>query len=676
MNLSYILDISLLLFGFGFVIFWHELGHFLAAKYVGVKVEQFAVGFGHAMVSFRQGLGIRFGSSQKEFAAKVASGATNVSETEYRLNWIPLGGYVKMLGQDDMDPNAQSPDPRAFNRKSIPARMLVVSAGVIMNVILAGILFMVLFLYGFTASAPVAGGVIPGSPAALAGIRVGDRIELFDGAIMHDFNKLVLATALSEEDGPTPIVVKKPDGKQEQYIVRAAKPEGKHGLLMIGVSPAVELRGGDPETAKGELQNLKPELFGKGLLAIMPGDTIVSANGVSFADPKDLSIDQKAGELRKFDDVVQKTGGKPITLVVRNAAGEQRTEEVPVSFESNFEGMYPEARSSLIVAGFTPRSVVDRVEAGSVAADHFKPGDVVLSIRLGDEIVNQPAHRTLTELVDEAGNTGRQLVFTVLRDGQEHMTGGIVPTVKLKTPNKSKRYVLGLGIGFDDTHATIAEVIDRSPAADAGIPSGSTLVSVGGQPVADWFDLCRQLAAAEPGKEFDVVTAARPEPYKLKLSKEQIDSVAGLRYGTSLALRELTIERMTRSPLIAMWWGVTETRDLILQFYLTLQRMIDGGISFKNVMGPVGIFDAGTKFAAKGTDWLIWFLAMISANLAVVNFLPIPIVDGGLFVFLILEKIMGRPLSPKMQGIAQYIGLALLLSVFLLATYQDIARLF
>ncbi|HEX2973049.1 MAG TPA: site-2 protease family protein, partial [Tepidisphaeraceae bacterium] len=74
-------------------------------------------------------------------------------------------------------------------------------------------------------------------------------------------------------------------------------------------------------------------------------------------------------------------------------------------------------------------------------------------------------------------------------------------------------------------------------------------------------------------------------------------------------------------------------------------------------------------------DWLIWFLAMISANLAVVNFLPIPIVDGGLFTFLIIEKLAGRPLSARAQTVAQIIGLAIILSVFLLVTYQDIARI-
>src|SRR3954454_8282889 len=71
MDFSYLGSIALLIFGFGFVIFWHELGHFLAAKWAGVKVEQFAVGFGQAMFSFRKGLGVRWGSSRQEYEKKL-----------------------------------------------------------------------------------------------------------------------------------------------------------------------------------------------------------------------------------------------------------------------------------------------------------------------------------------------------------------------------------------------------------------------------------------------------------------------------------------------------------------------------------------------------------------------------------------------------------------------------
>src|SRR5437764_14460920 len=130
MSLSQLPNLLLLIFGFGFVIFFHELGHFIAAKWVGIRVEQFAVGFGQAICSWRKGFGIVLGSSARRFEELSARGeAGGIGETEYRLNWIPLGGYVKMLGQDDLNPNAQQEDPRAYNKKSIGARMIVVSAG-------------------------------------------------------------------------------------------------------------------------------------------------------------------------------------------------------------------------------------------------------------------------------------------------------------------------------------------------------------------------------------------------------------------------------------------------------------------------------------------------------------------------------------------------------------------
>src|SRR3954470_15580687 len=97
--ISQAFSVLLLVLGFGFVIFFHELGHFLAAKYVGIRVEQFAVGFGQALFSWRKGMGWALGSSGAKYEELQRAGqAESVGETEYRLNWVPLGGYVKMLG--------------------------------------------------------------------------------------------------------------------------------------------------------------------------------------------------------------------------------------------------------------------------------------------------------------------------------------------------------------------------------------------------------------------------------------------------------------------------------------------------------------------------------------------------------------------------------------------------
>src|SRR4051812_14604320 len=244
-------SLILLILGFGFVIFWHELGHFFAAKWVGIRVEQFAVGFGQALLSFRKGLGITVGSSTKRYDELVAAGqAEGVGETEYRLNWIPLGGYVKMLGQDDLRPNSEQNDPRAYNKKSIGARMFVVSAGVIMNIILAAFGFMVVFLMGFNVQPAQVGSVIPYSPAANATrldgtpapLMPGDRILMYDDKWQHDFTKITLNVALSGQ-GNVPMYVRRLDGTEERLNVTPDRMEGESsGFLMIGVGPPFELR--------------------------------------------------------------------------------------------------------------------------------------------------------------------------------------------------------------------------------------------------------------------------------------------------------------------------------------------------------------------------------------------------------------------------------------------------
>jgi regulator of sigma E protease len=260
--LNNVLNIALLAFGFGFVIFWHELGHFLAAKYVGIKVEQFAVGFGQALLAWRKGVGIRIGTTRPEYERRIneylggqersesqlkenetytteqidtATQKLGLGETEYRLNWIPLGGYVKMLGQDDMNPNALSDDPRAYPRKSVGARMLVISAGVIMNIILAAILFMVLFTIGHRVSPAVIGGIRPGSPAQrvtqvvdgktiTTSLAVGDLLLDLDGTRQDDWTKVGLTTALADPNSGTRITVRHVDGKVATYTV-APQPD-------------------------------------------------------------------------------------------------------------------------------------------------------------------------------------------------------------------------------------------------------------------------------------------------------------------------------------------------------------------------------------------------------------------------------------------------------------------
>src|SRR3954470_14878265 len=142
-------DLVLVLLGFGLIVFLHELGHFIAARWAGIRVLAFAVGFGPAAFSYRKGMGFRPGSSEAKYIELCKARSQGqvadvrgvdigaISPTEYRFNILPLGGYVKMLGQDDVNPLATSEAPDSYQNCKPWKRMVVISAGVITNVITA-----------------------------------------------------------------------------------------------------------------------------------------------------------------------------------------------------------------------------------------------------------------------------------------------------------------------------------------------------------------------------------------------------------------------------------------------------------------------------------------------------------------------------------------------------------
>ncbi|QOV87478.1 site-2 protease family protein [Humisphaera borealis] len=684
--------LALLAFGFGFVVFWHELGHFLAAKWAGVRVEQFAVGFAHAVVSWRKGMGFRLGSSQREYKKSVyrhlgkeypdkgepteiisdlqmreGGEALGLGETEYRLNWLPLGGYVKMLGQDDLRPNSEADDPKAYNRQSIGKRMVIVSAGVVMNVILAAIGFMILFSFGFNVAPTKVGSVLPNSPAQLAGVRVGDDIIQLDGRDLHnDQTKLQLNAALSASNQDIPIKVSrlmKDNSRQELNldIIPAKADLGGIKLVGLGVGPYLDLATLSVEEGQ-RLKEIKDEakhIFWNSRL-LKPGDKITAVNGTAVGK----------GDYAVLDAHLQT--GQTVTIEVTDKDGKKRQE----SFNPMFVPPFGSNQWDLL--GMVPRHQVTSVIPDSPVFEKAQSGDILLEVRDGQTVDGKslPTFSSLSKFVNDQAKADKKIRLTVLRDGK-------LVELEPTKPIEIRRGIYGVGIGMavDDSAAVVAEAVAGSPAAAAGLTPKSTIKAVNGTAVANWRDVHTTIRKALPADataatvELTYATdGGETKKAELKLSATDILAVRNVRYDSGLALSPTKEKRLASGLVQATQWGVIETRDFILQFYVTLQRMVTGDVSATNLMGPVGIFQTGTNIASKGPDWLIWFLSMISANLAVVNFLPIPIVDGGLFTFLLLEKIKGKPASPRTQMIAQYVGLVLLLSIFVFVTWQDIAN--
>jgi regulator of sigma E protease len=177
-----------------------------------------------------------------------------------------------------------------------------------------------------------------------------------------------------------------------------------------------------------------------------------------------------------------------------------------------------------------------------------------------------------------------------------------------------------------------------------------------------------ELTIRRGGETFDVAVTER-------LAEEQFDPQ---NYITELgvAFRPLQVTVSFKNPLNALAWGGSETLRHIVWGYFTLKGLITRDVSHKAVAGPVGMGSMAIRVAREGPIQFLYFMAFISAVLAVMNFLPIPVVDGGHAVFLLIEKIRGKPLPIKVVNIIQIAGLALLGIVFLLLTWQDVARIF
>ena len=225
----------------------------------------------------------------------------------------------------------------------------------------------------------------------------------------------------------------------------------------------------------------------------------------------------------------------------------------------------------------------------------------------------------------------------------------------------------------------VGQVLAGKPAAKAGMQEGDTIVSVNGRPVEQWYDLL-ELLQASPGQRLDMVVARGGQRRSFAITP-YVDSIPGPdkkiravgRIGVGVGTGFIS-EPLSLTQAVGEGWRATVRAST--QIVRTVRGLFTGRISGNTVGGPILIGQLAGESARRGVDTFLGFMALISINLAILNLLPIPVLDGGQFLFLLAEAVIRRPLPMKVRERLTTVGLVLIILLMGLAFSNDIRRLF
>jgi len=240
-------------------------------------------------------------------------------------------------------------------------------------------------------------------------------------------------------------------------------------------------------------------------------------------------------------------------------------------------------------------------------------------------------------------------------------------------------YVLFLVSGTFILQPTVGKISPESPAARSELKSGDRIIAIEGQTVNTWEEMALRITASggktlaltvrRNGQQLEV--AVTPEQRKAHniFGEETLRYVIGITSGGDAKAVEL-------GPIDAMVQSIIQTYEITRLTVLSIVKLIQGSVSAKTLGGPLMIAEMAGQQAKEGTSNLVFFIGLLSINLAILNFLPIPVLDGGHLMFFTVEAIMRRPLSLRAREIAQQTGIFILILLMIFVFYNDISRIF
>lgn len=597
--------------GLTFIIFIHELGHFLVARWCGVKVYTFSIGFGPKIITFFR----------------------DRTGTEYVLSLIPLGGYVRMKGQEDMpskQKEGENIEEDHFLAKKPWQKLLIILAGVKMNLVSAFIFIVFAFLIGIPFTSNVIGDFEIDSPLPKAGLNVGDEIVSINGNKTETMEDITTTVALNEGNDYSITAIRGEGSKQETISVvinekDVSRVEISQGITLphLGFIPKTDF----------VFMNIKPDspLYQVGLRDNQVLEKLVPKSGSSESA---LGMDIKGIAAIKY---VENNPGGTVDVFYREQNQIKVAEDILIdSIKQRAKGFY-----------FTPK--VQVVKGYPAAEAGLQDGDIILNIEGNDMKYWEDVYTYMSSLTSD-----RPLLITVLRgkEGKEVFDLTLVP----KLNQVSSSYVIGVSPFIDPEYSSqeIAQVSPEMLALVPGLRAGDGLVA---------YNFTKELVSVKVVRDSVLIEFTYDPNQLAEEEKGHLFDYAlqgkNVRYGL--------IQILPKSANL-----LADKFSDALSFFSLLIR---GKLPLEAMGGPIAIFQVSHQVVnAKGWSYFLLLLAEISVSLIIINLLPIPVLDGGHACVIIYEMVRGKPVPEKTLRFMQLAGIIFLLFLIVFVNYNDINR--
>jgi regulator of sigma E protease len=614
----------LAILGLGLLIFIHELGHYLMARRVKMNVEVFSIGFGPPLHKWQyQGV-------------------------QWQFCLLPFGGYVRIAGMD----HKKGVDPHqvegGYYSKKPWDRIKVALAGPIVNIIFAFFVFCLIWAAGgqhkpFQEFTQIIGYVDSDSSLYSQGIRPGDQFQALDGKPVTNYQDLAIHLLLEEKAGRLDgVKVDYLSGKKEPFSAHLPAPtQGASPLAQLGIIPAQYLIFQDVTS------NASP-LKGSG---IEKGDRIVWVNGELVFSREQLSA--LLNDSKALLTIERREDGKTRRLFVR--VPRLKISDLcltPANRDELSDWQHEAGLSSrLQQLDFIPYRLSHdaTVESSQTFLDCFAQKVEPMALQSQDQIVavDGLAVKDAPDLLKKL-QTPRALVIV-----EREAIPSALSWKNGDTFFQSSLHPQALGQMLSSMDSKTDHLLLLPPV-----------------PLKSLAEL-----------EFDTKTrTALSAQYEMQ--KQQIEKTADAHERQKLlTLLEQSQKRLMLGAVLQDRLVSYNPRPTTLfahvfdQTWKTLVNLISGNLSAKSLTGPVGIVQALQTSWATGLLNALYWLGFVSLNLAILNLLPIPVLDGGHILFAAIEGVTGKPIKAKTMERFIFPFLILLVILFIYLTYHDIARL-